>query len=605
MVKPPKKQLAWPVVWRETRKLLWEYRSTLVIGLSLTLVSRLASFVLPLSTKALIDKVIGQHRPELLWPIVGATAVATLVQASTSFAISQVVSLAGQRAITRMRRTIQAQVLRLPVSFFDATQSGVLISRVMSDAEGVRNIIGTGIVQLLGGLVSVVIGIAGLFYLNWHLTTLVILLLGVFGGAMSFAFARLRPIFRKRGEINAEVTGRLAQTLGGARVVKAYTAERREELVFARGVHRLFRNIASTITGVSVVSAVSTVIVGGMGILMMVIGGRSILAGSMSLGDWVLYAALVGLVSFPLMQMASIGTQLAEAFAGLDRIREILDTPTEDADDATKEPLTTVQGAVEFEHVWFEYRTDVPVLKDIVFSAPAGTTTALVGSSGSGKSTLISLVMAFNRPTKGRVLIDGRDLQSMRLRDYRRALGVVMQDNFLFDGTVTDNIGFSKPGASRDEILAAAKVARCDEFVSKFPEGYDTIVGERGVKLSGGQRQRVAIARAILADPQILILDEATSSLDSESEEQIKEGLTALRAGRTTFVIAHRLSTITSADQILVIEDGRIVERGAHAQLLALGGRYRELYERQYRAALDQFINPGEELAALDASESR
>ena len=336
---------------------------------------------------------------------------------------------------------------------------------------------------------------------------------------------------------------------------------------------------------------------------MMVVGGRSILAGTMTTGDWVLYAMLVGLVSFPLMQMASVGTQLAEAFAGLDRIREILNTPTEDADDATKAPTTSVNGEVRFENVWFEYREGLPVLRDITFTAPAGTTTALVGSSGSGKSTLISLVMAFNRPLRGRILIDGRDLGSMRLRDYRSALGVVMQDNFLFDGSIAENIAFSKPGATRDEILAASKVARCDEFVLSFPDGYDTVVGERGVKLSGGQRQRVAIARAILADPQILILDEATSSLDSESEEQIKEGLAALRAGRTTFVIAHRLSTITSADQILVIEEGRILERGAHAQLLALGGRYRDLYARQYRAALDQFINPGEELAAIDGAD--
>jgi subfamily B ATP-binding cassette protein MsbA len=382
--------------------------------------------------------------------------------------------------------------------------------------------------------------------------------------------------------------------------VKAYTAEKREELVFTRGVHRLFRNIASSITGVSAVSAVSTVIVGGVGVLMMVVGGRSILSGSMTLGGWVQYVFLVGLVSFPLVQMASIGTQLTEAFAGLDRIREILDTPAEDAEDATKAPLQPIKGEVKFEHVWFEYREGLPVLKDINFTAPAGTTTALVGSSGSGKSTLISLVMAFNHPQRGRVLIDGRDVASMRLRDYRSALGVVLQDNFLFDGTIADNIGFSKPGATREEIIAAATVARCDDFVRGFPEGYDTVVGERGVKLSGGQRQRVAIARAILADPQILILDEATSSLDSESEEQIKAGLAALRVGRTTFVIAHRLSTITSANQILVIEEGQIVERGNHAQLLELGGRYRELYERQYRAALDQFINPGEELKPLD-----
>ncbi|HKS06273.1 MAG TPA: ABC transporter ATP-binding protein [Gemmatimonadaceae bacterium] len=601
--RPPKKPLSWPVVWRETRALMWEYRYTLVIGLTLTLVNRLAGFVLPASSKYLIDDVIAKSRTDLLTPIALAAGAATLVQAGTTFAISQVVSLAGQRAITIMRRTVQAKVLRLPVSFFDSTQSGVLISRVMSDAEGIRNLIGTGIVQMLGGLVSASIGIGVLFYLNWQLTTLVILFLAVFGSMMAIAFTKLRPIFRKRSEITAEISGRLGQALGGARVVKAYTAEKREELVFARGVHRLFRNIASSITGVSAIHAVTTVIVGGIGILMMVVGGNAILAGQMTLGDFVLYVFFVGLVSFPLVQMASIGTQLTEAFAGLDRIREILDTPTEDAADASKPPLTGVNGAVTFEDVWFEYRENQPVLKGVSFVAPAGTTTALVGSSGSGKSTLISLVMAFNRPQRGRVLIDGRDLDTMRLRDYRSTLGVVLQDNFLFDGTVAENISFSRPTATRDEILAAARVARCDDFVSGFPEGYETIVGERGVKLSGGQRQRVAIARAVLANPQILILDEATSSLDSESEEQIKAGLAALRAGRTTFVIAHRLSTITSADQILVIEDGRVVERGTHAALLAQSGRYRELYERQYRAALDQFINPGEELPVLEAAE--
>jgi subfamily B ATP-binding cassette protein MsbA len=461
----------------------------------------------------------------------------------------------------------------------------------MNDAEGIRNLIGTGVVQLLGGLVSVALGMVALFYLNWHLTTLVLLLLAVFGSAMAFAFTKLRPIFRKRSEINAEITGRLAQSLGGARVVKAYTAEKREELVFARGVHRLFRNIASTITGVSAISAVTTVIVGAIGVLMTVVGGRAILAGTMTLGDFVVYVFFVG-------------TQLTEAFAGLDRIREILDTPTEDEGDSGKAPLEGVRGEVQFDHVWFEYRDGQPVLKDIAFTAPAGTTTALVGSSGSGKSTLISLVMAFNHPQRGTVLIDGRDLASMRLRDYRSALGVVLQDNFLFDGSIAENIGFSKPGASKEEVIEAARVARCDEFIAGFPEGYDTVVGERGVKLSGGQRQRVAIARAILADPQILILDEATSSLDSESEEQIKAGLAALRAGRTTFVIAHRLSTITSADQILVVEGGQIVERGTHGQLLAIKGRYRDLYERQYRAALDQFINPGEELPGLDAGDT-
>jgi subfamily B ATP-binding cassette protein MsbA len=598
--RPPKKQLSWSNVWRESKALIWQYRGTLATGLALTLVNRLAGFVLPASSKFLIDDVIGEGRAELLAPIAIATGAATVIQAGTGFAISQVVSLAGQRAITRMRRVVQERMLRLPLAFFDSTQTGILISRVMNDADGIRNLIGTGIVQLLGGLVSAGLGIAALFWLNWQLTSLVIMLLAVFGGAMAYAFTKLRPIFRKRSEITAEVSGRLGQALGGARVVKAYTAERREELVFARGVHRLFRNIASTITGVSAISAVSTVIVGGIGVLIMLVGGRAILAGTMTLGDFVMYVFFVGLVSFPLVQMASIGTQLTEAFAGLDRIREIMDMPAEDSEDARKAPLDDVRGEIEFDDVWFEYREGLPVVKGVSFRAPAGSTTALVGSSGSGKSTLISLVMSFNRPQRGRVLVDSRDLATVRLRDYRSALGVVLQDNFLFDGTVAENIGFSKPGATKAEIEAAARVARCDDFVVAFPDGYETVVGERGVKLSGGQRQRVAIARAILADPQILILDEATSSLDSESEEQIKAGLTALRAGRTTFVIAHRLSTITSADQILVVEDGQIVERGTHRELLGLGGRYRDLYERQYRAALDQFINPGEELAAAE-----
>jgi subfamily B ATP-binding cassette protein MsbA len=510
-----------------------------------------------------------------------------------------VVSLAGQRAITVMRRKVESKVLRLPVSFFDETQSGVLISRVMSDAEGVRNLIGTGIVQLLGGLVSATLGITALFYLNWKLTTAVLLLLLIFGGAMAVAFSRLRPIFRERSKINAEVTGRLGQTLGGVRVVKVYTAERREDLVFARGAHRLFRNIASTITGVSAMSAVSTVIVGGIGVLMTLVGGRAILAGTMTLGDFVVYVFFVGLVSFPLVQMASIGTQMSEAFAGLDRIREIMDTPSEDAEDAAKAPLPSVDGRITFEDVNFEYRAGVPVLRGVSFDAPAGTTTALVGTSGSGKSTILSLIMAFTRPTSGRILVDGRDMLSVRLRDYRSHLGVVLQDNFLFDGSIADNISFGAPGASAAQVHEAARVARCDEFVASFPDGYKTLVGERGVKLSGGQRQRVAIARAILADPQILLLDEATSSLDSESEQQIKEGLAALRQGRTTFVIAHRLSTITSADQILVVEGGQIVERGNHVTLLTLGGRYRALYETQYRAALDQYVNPGEELTPL------
>jgi ATP-binding cassette, subfamily B, putative efflux pump len=587
--------------WKEARGLVSEHRASLSVGLALMVVNRLAGFVLPLTSKFLIDDVIGKHQAGLLMPLAAAAGVATLIQAATSFSLSQVVSIAAQRAITDMRKRVQAHVLRLPTSYFDSTKTGVLLSRIMTDAEGVRNLVGTGLIQLLGSGMTAVMALVGLFYLNWRLTSATLIVLAAFGGMMIVAFKRLRPMFRERSVINAEVTGRLTETIGGVRLVKIYVAEPRERLVFARGVHRLFRNIAGTITGTSAVTAGSSVIVGLIGVLMIIIGGRTILAGTMTLGDFVTYVFLVGLMAAPLVQIASIGTQVSEAFAGLDRIREIRDMPTEDHADAEKQAVVDVDGNVEFQDVTFEYVPDVPVLKHVSFAADAGSTTALVGSSGSGKSTLIGLIMAFNHPKSGRVLVDGRDIANVRLRDYRAQVGVVMQDNFLFDGTVGENIAFSKPGATQEEIRAAARIAHCDEFVDRFEKGYDTIVGERGVKLSGGQRQRVAIARAVLADPRILILDEATSSLDSESEAMIRDGLRSLRRGRTTFVIAHRLSTIESADQILVLEDGEIVERGTHRELIALGGRYRQLYERQYGAEKDRFINPGEDFLAVAA----
>ena len=590
-----KKKVNYANAWVEARALMYQHRGTLALGLALTLVSRVAGMVLPASTKYFIDQVIGQQRTDLLLPIALAAGLATVIQAATSFAISQVISVAGQRAITDLRRRVQSRVMRLPVSFFDATQSGILITRVMSDAEGVRNLIGTGITQLVGGVVTAGLAMGFLFYTNWRLTTGILLILALFGGVMAYAFNKLRPIFRERSKINAEVSGRLGQALGGARVVKVYTAEKREEIVFTKGAHRLFRNIAGTITGTSAVTAFSTVIVGGVGVLIMIVGGQDIIAGRMTLGGLFQYVFFVGLVTFPVVQMAAIGTQISEAFAGLDRIREIMTTPTEDAHDTDLAPLASADGDIVFEDVWFEYREGIPVLKGVSFTAKEGTTTALVGSSGSGKSTLISLIMAFSRPLRGRILLGGRDLFGVRLRDYRRNLGVVLQDNFLFDGTITDNIAFAKPGATANEIRAVARVAHCDEFVEGFPDKYETIVGERGVKLSGGQRQRIAIARAILADPKILILDEATSSLDSEAEQHIRDGLRTLRAGRTTFVIAHRLSTIQSADQILVLENGIIVERGRHFDLLALNGRYRQLYDKQYQVEKDQFINPGED----------
>jgi subfamily B ATP-binding cassette protein MsbA len=443
--------------------------------------------------------------------------------------------------------------------------------------------------------VTAIVALVILFYLNWWLTLATLAALGAFGGAMAVAFNRLRPLFRERGKINAEVTGRLNETLNGIRIVKTYTAEKREELVFTRGVHRLFRNIAKSISGVSAITSFSTVVVGIIGVLMIVIGGRAILSGAMTLGDFIFYLVLTGLMAAPVVQIASIGTQISEAFAGLDRIRELLAMPTEDEEDSARAPLGTIDGGVVFEDVSFEYNPGVPVLKHVSFRAPAGTTTALVGSSGSGKSTLISLVMAFNRPQAGRILVDGRDLTSIRLRDYRSQIGVVLQDNFLFDGTVGDNIRYGRPDASTEQVHQVSRIAHADEFIDRFEQKYDTVVGERGVRLSGGQRQRVAIARAILADPRILVLDEATSSLDSESEALIQDGLRSLRRGRTTFVIAHRLSTIRSADQILVLEHGDIVERGTHEELLALGGRYRTLYDKQYKLEADRFINPGED----------
>ena len=591
-----KKKLSRDVVWREARELLWLHRKRLGVGLALMLVNRAAGLVLPGSTKYLIDTVLPSKDAHLLWVVAAVVGVATLFQAASSFGLSQILGVAAQKAITEMRRTVQAHLIRLPVRMFDATQTGQLVSRVMNDAEGIRNLIGTGLVQLVGGTLTAIVAFVWLVSLNWRLTAFTLVLLLGFAVGMAVAFAKLRPIFRARGQLNAEVTGRLVESISGIRVVKAYAAERREKLGFTRGANKLFRNVAATMTGISATTALSTVIVGLIGTLIIIVGGRDILAGRMTVGQLFQYVLFTGLVAAPLIQIASIGTQITEAFAGLDRIRELRSWVPEDADDANREPAGKIIGDVKFEHVTFSYDAGTPVLKDITFDAPAGTTTALVGTSGSGKSTLVSLVMAFNHPDSGRILIDGRDLAGLRLRDYRSRLGIVLQDNFLFDGTILENIRFAAPGASDAEVREAARVAHCDEFALRFELGYQTIVGERGVKLSGGQRQRVAIARAILANPAILILDEATSSLDSESESLIQEGLARLRAGRTTFVIAHRLSTIASADTILVLEAGEIAERGTHEELLELEGRYRALYERQYRQALDRYVNPGEEL---------
>jgi ABC-type multidrug transport system fused ATPase/permease subunit len=588
--------------WEEARALIWKHRSRLAVGLAVMVVSRLSGFVLPYTTKLLMDDVIIQHHWELLPKLAMAVGVATLVDAIASFGNSQILGVAAQRAITDMRKDVEAHVMRLPIRYFDSTKSGILISRIMTDAEGIRNLVGTGLVQLTGSILTALIAVGVLFYLSWRLTGVTIVILATFGIGMATAFKRLRPLFRERGQINAEVTGRLGESLGGVRIVKAYTAEKREELVFAKGAHRLLRNVAQSLTGVSAVGAFSGVVIGAIGIAMILVGGSAIRSGAMTPGELIFYLSTVALITMPVIQLANIGTQITEAFAGLDRIREIRKMATEDQEDAGRRSVPDVHGEVEFKDVSFEYNDGVPVLKHVSFVAPAGSTTALVGSSGSGKSTLISLVMAFNRPQSGRLLVDGTDLTVIKLRDYRAHLGVVLQDNFLFDGTIAENIAYARPHATRDEIKAVSRIAHCDEFIEAFEKGYDTIVGERGVRLSGGQRQRVAIARAILANPRVLILDEATSSLDSESEALIQDGLKALRQGRTTFVIAHRLSTIQSADQILVLEAGEIVERGTHAELLARAGRYRQLYDKQYRFERDQFINPGEDFTPEPAA---
>lgn len=586
-------------VWREAREIIWRHRRRVAVGLVIMIIGRLVGLVPPASSKFLIDNVIGEGRAELLLPLALVVAAATLIQGVSSFSLSRMLGVTAQRAITEMRKTVQAHVARLPVGYFDSTRSGVLISRVMTDAEGIRNLVGTGLVQLTGGVVTSVACFAILLYLNWQLTVFTMSVLLVFGGAMAFAFRRLRPLFRERGRINAEVTGRLGESFAGVRIVKAYTSERKEDLVFARGAHRLFRNVARSVLGVSAVTSFSSVIVGPISVVMILIGGRAILGGDMTLGDFVMYVFLTGMMAGPLVQMASIGTQIAEAFAGLDRIRELRSMSTEIDGDEGKARMRDTEGGIAFENVSFSYDDEVPVLRDVSLVAPPGSTTALVGSSGSGKSTLASLVLSFNAPDSGRVLIDGRDLARLRLADYRRHVGVVLQDNFLFDDTIEYNIRYGRTRATRDDVERAARLAHCHEFITAFPDGYDTVIGERGIKVSGGQRQRLAIARAILADPRILVLDEATSSLDSESEAQIQEGLRALRRGRTTFVIAHRLSTIRSADQILVIEEGRIVERGTHEELMEAEGRYRELHDRQYRIEMNRFVNPGEELPGV------
>jgi subfamily B ATP-binding cassette protein MsbA len=581
-------------VWPELKEMIRPRYKILVIGFGLMIVNRISGLVLPVSTKFLIDNVINKRQIELLTPLVGAILVATLIQGVTSFGLTQLLSKAGQSLIAELRRKVQWHVGLLPVSYYDSNKSGVLVSRIMSDVEGVRNLIGTGLVDFVGGLMMAVLALGILMYTSWLMTTVTALSVIVFGIVLSKAFVKIRPVFRERGKINAEVTGRLTESLGGVRVVKGYHAEAREAEVFSNGVERLLQNIFKSLTMMSLMALSSTVLMGLVSAAIMFFGARQIFAGTLTTGDFIMFTAFLAMLIAPVFQMVGIGTQLTEAFAGLDRTREVLGERREDADPARTATIGPVEGTVEFHNVDFSYEEGKPVLKNVSFRSQPGTVTALVGPSGSGKSTIISLIAAFHAPSSGTITIDGVDLSTVRLDTYRTQLGVVLQDTFLFDGTIDENIAFARPGATKEQIRDACRIARVDEFAERFELKYDTIVGERGVKLSGGQRQRVSIARAILADPRILILDEATSSLDSESEALIQEGLKYLMKGRTTFVIAHRLSTIRRADQILVVEDGRIVERGTHDSLYDLNGRYWDLYTRQHGLEKNLFLAPGE-----------
>ena len=569
-------------------------RGTLLLGLALMVVNRVAGLVLPASTKFLVDDVIGRRELSWLTPLVGAVVLATLVQGVTSFALTQVLSQAAQRLIAEMRQKVQAHIGRLPVTYYDANKTGQLVSRIMSDVEGVRNLIGTGLVEFLGGLLTASLALAVMLSLSPGMTAVTFLSLLVFGGALYWAFGTMRPIFRERSQIYGEVTGRLTESLGGVRVVKGYHAEAREAEVFAQGVGRLLANVLKTLRATSTMSLASTVLLGVVGAAVMYVGTREIVAGRLTVGGFFTYTVFLGFLVGPMFQIVSIGTQLTEALAGLERTREVLHERPEDHDPARVLTLPRLLGEVAFEDVTFAYEPEKTVLHGVSFRAAPGSVTALVGPSGAGKSTIIGLITAFHVPTAGQVRVDGVSLAEVRLDSYRTQLGVVLQDTFLFDGTIRENVAFSRPQSTEEEVLRACRIARVDEFAESFPDGYETVVGERGVKLSGGQKQRVAIARAVLADPRILILDEATSSLDSESEALIQEGLQHLLQGRTTFVIAHRLSTIRRADQILVVEQGRIVERGTHAELYALHGRYYEMYTRQHGLEQNLFLAKGE-----------
>jgi len=579
-----------PDVWELVRP----RRAVLALGMLLMAINRVSGLVLPYSTKTLVDNIITKKQYGPLRLLILAVVGATIVQGVTSFALTQLLSKAAQRLIAELRRKVQQHVGRLPVAYYDSNKSGMLVSRIMSDVEGVRNLIGTGLVEFTGGLLTAILSLVVLLKLSAPMTGVALAAVLAFGLALRKAFGVMRPIFRERGKINAEVTGRLTESLGGVRVVKGYHAEAAEAEVFSSGVQRLLDNVMKSLTSTSLMSFGATLMMGILGAMVMYLGARQIMAHTLTLGDFFTFTMFLAFLIGPVFQIVGIGTQISEALAGLERTREVLRERPEDEDPRRTVSIGRISGEVVFEGVNFAYDEGKTVLYDVSFRSAPDTVTALVGPSGSGKSTIIGLIAAFYTPKDGAIYVDGIDLSTIRLDSYRTQLGVVLQDTFLFDGTIRENVAFSRPSATEAQIREACRIARVDEFAESFEKGYDTIVGERGVKLSGGQRQRVSIARAILADPAILILDEATSSLDSESEALIQEGLSYLMRGRTTFVIAHRLSTIRRADQILVVEGGRIVEHGRHESLYALHGRYYDLYTRQHGVQTNLFLSPGE-----------
>ncbi len=565
------------------KQIIWPRRKTIFIGLILIVISRVASLVLPGASKFLIDNVIVNKDLDMLKILLLVVVAAIAVQAITSFLLTKLLSVEAQFLISELRTKVQKKVLSLPISYFDNNKSGALVSRIMTDVEGVRNLVGTGLVQLVGGTLTAIISLFLLIRINATMTFFVLVPVAIFAFVALKAFGKIRPIFRERGKLNAEVTGRLTETLNGARVIKGFNAEEQENLVFEDGARRLFENVKASLTSTALVTSSATFLLGLASTGIMGMGGYFIIVGSMTFGDFLAFTLYLGFMIAPIVQMSNIGSQLTEAFAGLDRTEEIMQMAPEDDEINRPNTLTSVNGDIVFENVNFSYEEDKTVLKNINFVAPRGSVTALVGSSGSGKSTIAGLAATFLNPDSGLITIDGQDLSKVSLKSYRQHLGVVLQDDFLFEGTIRENILFPRPNATESELLDAVKGAYVNEFTDRFEDGLDTVIGERGVKLSGGQRQRISIARALLANPEIIILDEATSNLDTESETFIQRSLEQLMRGRTTFVIAHRLSTIRQADQILIIEGGEIVERGKHDELIAKQGRYYELFTYQSR----------------------